>query len=94
MAHYPKLPKRHSGRQTNPPGGPIIDGFRNSIINGNRVTVLPLLPLAAWIWGAPNRHAGQKARAGRTGPSDDNAVWLRPSFRRDFLGFSSATISV
>ena len=64
----------------------MIDGFRNTIINGDCVTILPQLPAGSvdFVLTDPPYITRYKSRDGRTVPNDDNDAWLKPSFAEMF----------
>jgi DNA modification methylase len=55
---------------------------RNTILNGDCLKVLPLLPAASvnFVLTDPPYITRYKARDGRTVPNDDNDAWLKPAF--------------
>ena len=63
-----------------------VDTFRNAIIQGDCLSILPQLPANSvdFILTDPPYIARYKSRDGRTVPNDDNDAWLKPAFAEMF----------
>lgn len=66
--------------------GTALDAFRNRVIQGDCVSILPAFPEACidFILIDPPYLARYQSRDGRRVPNDDNARWLLPAFSQLF----------
>ena len=64
----------------------LAANFRNSIVNGDCLEVLPTLPAQSvnFILTDPPYITRYQSRDGRTVPNDDNDKWLMPAFSEMF----------
>jgi DNA modification methylase len=63
-----------------------VENFRNTIIQGDCLGILPQLPANSvdFILTDPPYLARYVSRDGRTVPNDDNDAWLKPAFAQMF----------
>jgi len=63
-----------------------VETFRNTIIQGDCLDVLPQLPTNSvnFILTDPPYITRYKSRDGRIVPNDDNDAWLKPAFKQMF----------
>ncbi len=70
--------------------------FRNTILNGDCLKALPMLPDQSvnFILTDPPYITRYKSRDGRTVPNDDNDTWLRPAFAEMYRVLANDSFAV